>query len=199
MTWCNRLLASTLEFLVSSLHLFKHIFVLLEVFNHIHIVLLLFILNLEDALSLLNHCGYYCVVDCIIDRIRAKNVRYEGSNHTLHLHLVLLFESDNITEKLDEEIKSILIYLGHSLDKNLNLLNQLVGTICVSDLREFIIKFSWNKGCLHLKKYFLPVISHNMRILNSPQKWKVLMAHMHLQLAAHFLAWRVLFKDALLR
>ena len=38
-----------------------------------------------------------------------------------------------------------------------------------------------------------------MSIFDSPQKWKVLMAHMHLQLAAHLLAWRILFKDALRR
>ena len=38
-----------------------------------------------------------------------------------------------------------------------------------------------------------------MCILDSPQIWKVFMAHMHLQLAAQILAWRILFKDALPR
>ena len=159
----------------------------------------MFILTLEYALSLLNHRGYHCVENCLINTVCSENIRHKSSNHTLHLHLVLLFEFDNITKKLDEEIKSILIYKGHLLDKPLDLLNQQVGAIRVSDLCKLLIEISWDKGCLHLKKYFLPVICHDMRILDSPQIWKVFMAHMHLQLAAQLLAWRILIKDALLR
>ena len=108
MTWCNWLLTPAQVFPVSSLHLFKHIFILLEVVYHI--VAFLFILILENALSLLNHGGYHCVVDCLIDTVCSENIGHKGSNHTLHLHLVLLFEFDNIAKKFDEEIKSILIY-----------------------------------------------------------------------------------------
>ena len=137
------------EFPVSSLHLFEHIFVLLKVVNHI--VSLVFILTLEDVFSLLNHCSYYCVVDCIVNTVCAKDVRHKGSNYTLHLHLVLLFKFDDITEKFDEEIKSILIYLRHLLDKPFDLLHQQVVAIRASDLCKLLIELSWNKGCLHLK------------------------------------------------
>ena len=97
------------------MHLFEHIFVFLflPLVNHIELLSLLLILTLEDVFSLLNHRGYHGVVDRIIDVIRAKNVRHKGGNHALYLHLILLFEFDDIIEKLDEEIKSILIYLRH--------------------------------------------------------------------------------------
>ena len=91
------------------------------------------------------------------------------------------------------------LYLRHLLDKSFDLLHQQVVAIRASNLCKILIELSWNKGCLHLKKYFLPVIGHNMCILDSSEKWKVLMAHMHLQLAAHLLTWRILFKNALLR
>ena len=160
------------------MHLYEQIFVLLKVFNQIK--LLLFILTLKDVRSLLNHRSYHCVENGIIDTVCAKNIRQKGSNYALHLHLVYLFKFDNITKELDEEIKSILIYLGHFLDKLLDLLHQPVGAFRVSNLSKFVIEFGWNKGSLHLNKYFLPVIGYNMCIFDSPQKWKVFKAHMQL-------------------
>ena len=91
-------------------------FLFLPLASHIELLslsLLFIISSLEDVFSLLNHSGYHGVVDRIIDVIRAKNVRHKGGNHALYLHLILLFEFDDIIEKLDEEIKSILIYLRH--------------------------------------------------------------------------------------
>ena len=108
---------------VSHLHLLEHVFVFVVVVaKHIgH--LLLFIHKIEDALTLLNHCGDHCVIDCVVNAICAKNVRHKGSNHTLHLHLVLLFEPYDVLKKLDEEMQSVLVYLWHSFDKLPNLLH----------------------------------------------------------------------------